>query len=91
MSNNLPKGDLAAFVATEAGVTKAQAAAVITALGPVIATNAANGYTITLPGLGRFSEKVRAARSGRNPATGAAIEIPEGRKLTFKASSKKEA
>ena len=86
MSNNLPKGDLATFVATDAGVTKAQAAAVITALGPIIATNAANGYTVSLPGLGRFSEKTVAARKGRNPATGAEIDIPESRKIAFKAS-----
>lgn len=58
MSNNLPKADLAAFVASEAGVTKTQALAVLDALGPVIRTNAANGYSIALPGLGRFSQPV---------------------------------
>lgn len=86
MSNNLPKGDLVKFVAAEANVSKAQAQAVLDALGPVVRTNAANDYTITLPGLGRFSEKVRAARTGRNPATGQPVEVPEARILTFKAS-----
>lgn len=89
MSNNLPKSDLARFVAADAGVTKDQAQAVLDALGPVIRTNAANGYTITLPGLGRFAEKVRAARSGRNPATGQPIEIAETRALAFKPSKAK--
>ncbi|MBJ2152868.1 amidohydrolase family protein [Paracoccus sp. IB05] len=70
MPNNLPKSDLVTFVAADAGVTKDQAQAVLDSLRPVIRTNAANGYTIALPGLGRFTEKVRSARSGRNPATG---------------------
>lgn len=89
MSNNLPKGDLVTFVAAEANVTKAQAQAVLDALGPVIRTNAANGHTIALPGLGRFSEKVRAARTGRNPRTGEAVEIAASSALTFKAAKPK--
>lgn len=89
MSNNLPKPDLVGRVAAEAGVTKDQAQAVLDALGPVVRTNAAIGYTITLPGLGRITEKVRAARIGRNPATGQSVEIAESRVLTFKASKAK--
>lgn len=89
MSNNLPKSDLVAFVAADANVSKAQAQAVLDALGPVVRTNAASGYSITLPGLGRFSEKTRAARTARNPATGQPIEVPETRALTFKASKAK--
>lgn len=84
MSTNLPKGDFAAFVATDAGVTKAQAQAVLDALAGVVRTNAANGYTVTLPGLGRFTETVRDAYTGRNPATGLPIEVPEARVLKFK-------
>jgi DNA-binding protein HU-beta len=91
MSNILPKSDLVAFVATEANVTKAQVQAVLDALGPVVRTNAANGYAITLPGLGRFSEKTRAARTGRNPRTGEAVDVPETRALTFRASKTKAA
>lgn len=89
MSNNLPKSDLVTFVAADAGVTKDQAQAVLDALGPVIRTNAANGHTSALPGLGRFTEKVRAARPGRNLRTGEPIEIAESRALTFKASKVK--
>lgn len=90
MSTKLPKGDLVTFVAADAGVSKAQAQAVLDALGPVIRTNAANGYTITLPGLGRFAEKLRPARTARNPATGAAVEVPESRALTFRPSRLKD-
>ena len=91
MSNNLPKADLAAFVASEAGVTKATALAVLDALGPVIRTNAANGYSIALPGLGRFSQKTRAARTARNPRTGETVDVAESTALTFKASRPKAA
>lgn len=89
MSNLLPKGDLVTFVAADAGVTKVQAQAVLDALGPVVRTNAANGYTIALPGLGRFTEKTRAARTGRNPATGETIEIAASTTLGFKPSKGK--
>lgn len=91
MSNNLPKSELVAFVATEANVSKAQAQAVLDALGPVVRTNAANGYAISLPGLGRFIEKTRAARNARNPRTGEVVAVPETTALTFKAARSKAA
>ena len=89
MSNNLPKNDLIGFVAAEASVSKAQAQAVLEALGPVIQTNAQSGYSIALPGLGRFSIKDRPARTGRNPRTGESVEIAASQVLTFKASKPK--
>lgn len=86
MSKNLPKGDLVKFLANEAQLPSSMAQAVLDALGPVIRTNAANGYTIALPGLGRFSEKVRAARTARNPQTGLPVEVAASTTLTFKPS-----
>lgn len=47
---------------------------------------AVGGSTVKLTGFGTFQVKARPARLGRNPATGEAIDIPESRKLTFKAS-----
>ncbi len=91
MSTALPKADLIRNVAADASVSKAQAEAVLAALGPVIRTSTANGYTVALPGLGRFAAKVRAARVGRNPATGAPLDIPESTVLTFKASKASKA
>ena len=41
---------------------------------------------IPLPGLGKLKADVRAARTGRNPATGAAIEIPARNIVKFSAS-----
>ena len=41
------------------------------------------GEEVNLAGFGRFKVADRAARSGRNPATGETIAIPASRKLTF--------
>ncbi len=38
------------------------------------------------PGFGTFNVKERAARTGRNPRTGASIEIPASKQIAFKAA-----
>lgn len=43
----------------------------------------ASGGKVTLQGLGTFSVKETKARAGRNPKTGATIQIPAGRKVKF--------
>ena len=44
------------------------------------------GGEVTLPGLGKLKADVRGARTGRNPATGAAIEIPAKNTVKFAAA-----
>lgn len=56
--------------------TKAGVDATLRALGDVVAAELASGGEITLPGLGKLKAETRAARSGRNPTTGAEIAIP---------------
>lgn len=73
-------------VAERAGVPQTAAKAVIEAFTDHIATAAAEGATMRLRGFGSFSVKARPPRAGRNPATGQPIEIPETRRLVFKAS-----
>ena len=51
-----------------------------------ISAHAEGGATVRLTGFGSFSVKARPPRTGRNPATGAPIEIAETRRLVFKAS-----
>jgi len=46
----------------------------------------AQGEDVTIVGFGRFTTKRRMARSGRNPRTGEALEIPEATVPVFKAS-----
>jgi DNA-binding protein HU-beta len=60
----------------DAGVSKVVVAAVLDTLAHVAHAQLAKpGVEITVPGLGKFTVKARAARSGRNPATGEAMEI----------------
>ncbi len=55
-------------------------------LSSIIAYYLSEGEDVSLPGIGKFTVKETAARKGRNPATGEAIEIPAGRKVVFKPS-----
>jgi DNA-binding protein HU-beta len=53
-----------------------------TAKGTLAESIRSNGH-VSLPGFGRFRAKTRAARRGRNPQTGALIEIPERNVIQF--------
>lgn len=48
----------------------------------------AKGESIVLPGFASISVKTRAARNGRNPATGKTIHIPASNTVSFKTGSK---
>lgn len=52
----------------------------------VIVSTVKSGDKLTIPGLGTFESTVRAAREGRNPATGKTIQIPEKTVPKFKAA-----
>lgn len=85
------KAEIVKEAAAKAGVTPTAAKAMLDAVLDAISAHAEAGDTIQFMGFGRFSVKARPARSGRNPATGLPVDIPESRKLTFKASAKKAA
>lgn len=72
-------------------VKRATIEAVVEALGRVAAQHlaGADAYCeaeVALPGLGKLKSAMRAARTGRNPQTGAAVEIPERLAVKFAAS-----
>jgi DNA-binding protein HU-beta len=67
------------------GLTKKQAAEAFDAIFEAITQNLKAGERVTLPGFGSFSVSERAARKGRNPATGAEIHIPASKNARFKA------
>lgn len=69
------KTDLIDVIAKEADLSKAAAGTVLNALTSVIVKAVAKGDTVTLIGFGTFKSSKRAARTGRNPATGAALKI----------------
>lgn len=77
------KQDMVAKVATDIGVTKATAAAAVESLLDGIVKTLKKGQSITFVGFGTFKTSARKARTGRNPQTGAAVEIPKRRVARF--------
>jgi nucleoid DNA-binding protein len=80
----------AAFVANLAETHNMNRQTAREAVNAVVATltqTLIDGHDIKLPGLGAFSLKERAGRTGRNPATGESLEIPAKRTVQFKVAS----
>jgi DNA-binding protein HU-beta len=65
-------------------VTKKQAAEAFDCIFEAITKHLAKGERVQIPGFGSFSVSKRAARKGRNPATGATINIPASKNVRFK-------
>lgn len=83
---NFTRTDLIKAVADVTGVSRADAESVIAATLATIRTEAISGKAVTIQGFGRFAVTERAARTGRNPSNGDAIEIPAARILKFRAA-----
>jgi len=64
-------------------ISKSHVAAVLERLGEVATLGLKQGFDVPLPGLGKLKPSERAARTGRNPATGLAMEIPAKRLVKF--------
>ncbi|MDR3899300.1 MAG: HU family DNA-binding protein [Duodenibacillus sp.] len=69
--------ELVAKIADKHGLSKAEAARILTTITEEIMDAVKNDDPLTLVGFGTFKKQVRPARTGRNPATGASIQIPE--------------
>ena len=78
--------ELADAIASSNGMTKAEAKKVVDAVFAAIADAAAKGEEVSLSAFGKFKIKDSPAREGRNPSTGATIQIAASRKLTFAAA-----
>ena len=76
-------GDLADQLATENGLSKNDARKLVDGLFSAIAEAASKGEEVSLNGFGKFKVKDTPAREGRNPSTGATIQIAAAKKLTF--------
>ena len=81
--------ELVAILAKKTGCTQVAVRTVLEAFGEVVADQLQKGLDekIALPGLGRFSSKLRAPRTGRHPQTGVSIMIPAQRVPVFAFSS----
>jgi DNA-binding protein HU-beta len=79
------KNDLVAAVAASAGLSKADAAKAVDGVFDSITKALKGGSEVRLVGFGTFSVSKRAATTGRNPRTGATIQIPASKQPKFKA------
>lgn len=80
------KQDLIKHLALNADVSRRDAEAVLDALSATIVEEVSDGNDIVVPGVGKFGVTTRAARTARNPQTGAAIAVPAKRVPTFSAT-----
>ena len=81
------KTELVAAVATKADLSKKDAEAAVKAVLDAVTEALADGDKVALVGFGTFEVKERVARTGKNPRTGEAIEIPASKVPSFKAGA----
>lgn len=79
------KGDLVEVVSAESGLTKKASGEAIDAITSVISGALGKGEKVTLVGFGAFQVVRRKARTGRNPQTGATLQISGKNVPKFKA------
>ena len=81
------KSDLIDAMAADAGITKAAAKAALDSLTGSVTKTLQGGGKVSLVGWGTWSVSNRAARTGRNPQTGATIQIAAKNVVKFKAGA----
>ncbi len=74
-------------LAEKTGSTKANAGRSLAALIEIVTATLKKGDNVALVGFGTFEVRKRAARNGRNPATGAALKIKASKAPVFKAGA----
>ncbi|SDK30914.1 DNA-binding protein HU-beta [Methylophilus rhizosphaerae] len=79
------KSELIDHIANAAGISKAAAARALDATTEAISGALKKGDMVTLIGFGTFYVGERSARSGRNPRTGATINIKAAKSPKFRA------
>jgi DNA-binding protein HU-beta len=88
---SLNRTELVAAVAAESGQSQATVNGVVDALFSVVSNSVSDGTKVTIPGWIAFEKTHRAARTGRNPQTGEAIEIAASDSVKVSAGSKLKA
>jgi len=81
------KSDLIDAMAADAGISKAAAKAALESFMGSITSTLKKGGKVALVGFGTFSVSKRSARTGRNPQTGAEIQIAAKNVAKFKAGA----
>ena len=83
----MKKNELIDVVSDKAGLSKADTKRALDALTESIQETLTNGDKVALVGFGTWSCSQRSARTGRNPATGEAIQIPASTGVKFSAGA----
>ena len=78
------KSELIEHIATKADISKAAAGRALEALIGGVKTTLKKGGTVSIVGFGTFAVTKRAARTGRNPRTGASIKIKAAKVPKFR-------
>lgn len=78
------KSELIEHIAQQADISKAAAGRALEAVIGGIQTSLKKGDTVSLLGFGTFAVSTRAARTGRNPRTGAEIKIKKAKVPKFR-------
>jgi len=80
----IAQNELIKRIANETGAEMKAVKIILFNAARQISEAAEDGIAVVFPGLGTFKPVDRAARTCRNPSTGAAIDVPAKRVLTFK-------
>jgi DNA-binding protein HU-beta len=83
----MTKQELARKISTEAGLSAIDAASALDATFAAITAELVAGGDVAVAGFGKFSVSDRAARDGRNPQTGEAIQIKASKAAKFSPAS----
>jgi DNA-binding protein HU-beta len=83
----MTKAELIEAISDKAGVSKADAERTVGAFFDLVVDTTKGGGKVAWPGFGSFSTTNRPARVGRNPQTGAPVDISASTAMKFSASS----
>jgi len=78
------KSELVEHIANHSDISKAAATRALESIVDVVKKTLKKGETVSIVGFGTFAESKRAARTGRNPRTGAAIKIKAAKVPKFR-------
>lgn len=80
----MTQAEIVAHLAEKGGVKRPQAKSMLDALAALVASEVQAGNEFTLPGIGKVVTAQREARTGRNPKTGDAMQIPAKTVVKFR-------
>ncbi|OLV17324.1 HU family DNA-binding protein [Deinococcus marmoris] len=83
----IAKAQLVDMVADKTSLTKVQSEGAVSAMLDAVVRSLQGGQSVGLPGLGTLNVKETAARTGVKPGTSEKIQIPAGKKVSFKVAS----